>query len=219
MVRIDVHNDTQSSSGSLEESNLHLNASYLFLLLNIYMLETYLSVSEVSFLPKFQDCFQVPLLTPVLWRVCSFPYLCNYLLLFRCLWHAPSALESLLPSSFPLGNGILILHDAWPEPLAALGLLSFLMPCPRQQRGPLAVFSQLSPHTANLVSPFYIFRGLDLITCPQRDPWLPFSSLIVTGLEQCSISSSHLASAVVVYCCNQYNSWVWLQLVRACTAS
>lgn len=41
-----VHNDTQQSSGSLENSTFQLNASYLFSVLNIYMLETCLLVSE-----------------------------------------------------------------------------------------------------------------------------------------------------------------------------
>lgn len=76
--------------------------------------------------------------------------------------------EPLLLQCSALGNGILILNDALPEPLPALGLLDFLMPYPQQQQGPLAVFSQLSPHTANLVLPFYIFTGLDFITCAQR---------------------------------------------------
>lgn len=58
MVSINVHNDTELSSGSLEESILYLHANYLLLLLNIYVVETYLFVCTHTAL-TFQSFFHV----------------------------------------------------------------------------------------------------------------------------------------------------------------
>lgn len=125
MVINGIHNDTQRSSGSLEKSTLCLNASYLYLVLNIFMLETCSLVSKVGFLPKFQSCFQVPLRHQNFGEYIHFHISYSSFLIYdmHCL-----SFETLLPQCCALGNSILILHDALPEPLPALDSRTFSCP-------------------------------------------------------------------------------------------